>query len=95
MCESYGADASERVAGEMWKVLAEMKFDGAGSMRADHLATALKDLSERRNLREEEFRERLPKILWMLLVVERGRRWGLPVCWGMTINGCTIVRCWR
>jgi hypothetical protein len=52
----------------MWKVLAE----GAGSMRADHLATALKDLSERRNLREEEFRERLPKILWMLLVVGAG-----------------------
>ena len=66
------SSASERVAGEMWKVLAEMKSEGAGSMRADHLATALKDLSERRNLREEEFRERLPKILWMLLVVGAG-----------------------
>jgi hypothetical protein len=66
------SSASERVAGDMWKVLAEMKSEGAGSMRADHLATALKDLSERRNLREEEFRERLPKILWMLLVVGAG-----------------------
>jgi hypothetical protein len=66
------SSASERVAGDMWKVLAEMKSDGVGNMRADHLATALKDLSERRNLREEELRERLPKILWMLLVVGAG-----------------------
>src|SRR5277367_3974355 len=36
--------ASERVAGEMWKVLAEMKSEGPGSGGADHLANALKDL---------------------------------------------------
>jgi hypothetical protein len=66
------SSASERVAGGMWKVLAEMKSEGAGSRSADHLANALKDLSERRNLREQEFQERLPKILWLLLVVGAG-----------------------
>jgi hypothetical protein len=63
--------ASERVAGDMWKVLAEMKSEGNGSS-ADHLANALKDLSERRNLREEELRNRLPKILWLLLIAGAG-----------------------
>src|ERR1700730_9470007 len=63
------SSASERVTGDMWKVLAEMKSEGAGSRSADDLANALKDLSERRNLREQEFQERLPKILWLLLVV--------------------------
>ena len=58
--------ASEQVAGEMWKVLAEMKSDGPDS--GDHLENALKDLSERRNLREEELRNRLPGILWLLLM---------------------------
>jgi hypothetical protein len=36
------------------------------------LENALKDLSERRNLREEEFQERLPKILWLLLLAGAG-----------------------
>jgi hypothetical protein len=66
------SSASERVTGDMWKVLAEMKSEGAGSRSADHLANALKDLSERRNLREQEFQERLPKILWLLLVAGAG-----------------------
>ncbi len=66
------SSASARVAGDMWKVLAEMKSDSAGTSGADHLENALKDLSERRNLREEEFQERLPTILWMLLVVGAG-----------------------
>jgi hypothetical protein len=63
---------SERVAGDMWKVLAEMKSDGNGNVSADHLANALKDLSERRNLREQELRNRLPKILWLLLIAGAG-----------------------
>lgn len=66
------SSASERVTGDMWKVLAEMKSEAAGSRSADHLANALKDLSERRNLREEEFRNRLPAILWLLLVAGAG-----------------------
>ena len=66
------SQASQRVAGEMWKVLAEMKSGGNEGSSADHLENALKDLSERRNLREEEFQERLPKILWLLLVAGAG-----------------------
>ena len=66
------SSASQLVAGDMWKVLAEMKSEAAGSRSADHLANALKDLSERRNLREEEFRNRLPGILWLLLVAGAG-----------------------
>jgi hypothetical protein len=62
--------ASQRVEGDMWKVLTEMRADGTGSV--DHLMSALKDLSERRNLREEELRNRLPKILWLLLVAGAG-----------------------
>jgi hypothetical protein len=61
-------DASEGVVGEMWKVLAETKSAGNGDSSADHLANALKDLSERRNLRAEELRNRLPAILWLLLM---------------------------
>jgi hypothetical protein len=66
------SSASQRVAGDMWKVLAEMKSDGAGSGSADHLANALRDLSERRNLREQELRDRVPVILWILLVAGAG-----------------------
>jgi hypothetical protein len=36
------------------------------------LANALKDLSERRNLREQEFQDRLPGMLWLLLVAGAG-----------------------
>lgn len=66
------SSASERVAGDMWKVLAELKSEGAGARSADHLANALKDLSERRNLREQEFQDRLPGLLWLLLVAGAG-----------------------
>lgn len=64
--------ASERVAGDMWRVLAELKSDGPGAGSADHLENVLKDLSERRNLREQEFQDRLPGILWLLLVAGAG-----------------------
>jgi hypothetical protein len=62
------SSASQRVAGDMWKVLAEMKSESAGNGSADHLANALRDLSERRNLREQELRDRVPVILWILLL---------------------------
>jgi hypothetical protein len=64
--------ASEQVAGEMWKVLAELRTSGNGSNSSDHLASALQDLSERRNLREQELRNRLPGILWLLLIAGAG-----------------------
>jgi hypothetical protein len=66
------SSASAKVAGDMWRVLVQLRLDGDGSTRVDHLTNALKDLSERRNLREQEFQERLPKILWLLLVVGAG-----------------------
>jgi hypothetical protein len=62
------SSASQRVAGDMWKVLAEMKSESAGNGSADHLANALRDLSERRNLREQELQDRVPVILWILLL---------------------------
>src|SRR5260370_29497831 len=57
------SSASERVAGDMWKVLAELKSEGAGARSADHLANALKGLSERRNLTQQEFQDRVPGLL--------------------------------
>ena len=64
--------ASERVAGDMWRALAELKPEGTGSGSADHLENVLKDRSERRNLREQEFQDRLPGILWLLLMAGAG-----------------------
>lgn len=65
--------ASEVVAGDMWKVLTEVKTDaGAGSNSLDHLTSALSDLTERRNLREQELQARLPVILWLLLMAGAG-----------------------
>ena len=64
------SNASQRVVVDMWKVVTEMKPGGGNG--ADHLANALKELSERRNLREQELRDRLPKILWLLLLAGAG-----------------------
>jgi Protein of unknown function (DUF4239) len=63
--------ASEQILKEMWKVLADLK-SGNESISADHLTVALKELSERRNLRAQELRDRMPGILWILLVVGAG-----------------------
>jgi hypothetical protein len=59
--------ASEAIAADMWKVLAEVKSQGANNS-VDHLTSAMSDLSERRNLREEEVNVRLPEMLWVLLL---------------------------
>jgi hypothetical protein len=64
--------ASQVVIGEMWKLLNEVKTESGGSNSVDHLTSALGDLSERRSLREEELRTRLPEILWLLLVAGAG-----------------------
>ena len=66
------SSASAKIAGDMWRVLVQLRSAGDGSTSVDHLTNALKDLSERRNLREQEFQERLPRILWLLLVVGAG-----------------------
>jgi hypothetical protein len=60
---------SEIVIGEMWKVLNEVRSSGVNNVTSvDHLTNALSDLSERRNLREQELQVRLPVILWVLLI---------------------------
>jgi hypothetical protein len=65
--------ASEVVVGNMWKLLTEVNTEGTGGNNTiDHLTSALGDLSERRNLREQEFQVRLPGILWLLLVAGAG-----------------------
>jgi uncharacterized membrane protein YfcA len=64
--------ASQLVLGDMWKLLVEVKTENGGSNSVDHLTSALGDLSERRSLREEELRTRLPKILWLLLIAGAG-----------------------
>ena len=65
--------ASEDVVGDMWKLLTEVKAEGVGGSNSiDHLTSALSDLSEKRNLREQEFQIRLPGILWLLLVAGAG-----------------------
>jgi hypothetical protein len=64
--------ASQRVLSDMWKLLVEVKTEEGGSNSVDHLTSALGDLSERRSLREEELRNRLPKILWLLLIAGAG-----------------------
>jgi len=61
--------ASEAVAATMWRLLAKVQTEGGvGNNSVDHLTSALSDLSERRNLREEELNVKLPKMLWVLLL---------------------------
>src|ERR1700727_778497 len=62
------SQASEVVLGEMWKLLVEVKTANGETNSVDHLTSVLSDLSERRNLREQELQIRLPGILWLLLV---------------------------
>ena len=67
------SNASELVLDEMWKVLTEVRVEvSGGGNSVDHLTSALSDLSEKRNLREQEFQIRLPGILWLLLVAGAG-----------------------
>ncbi len=60
--------ASEAVAAEMWKLLTATKAENGANNSIDHLTSALSDLSERRNLREEELNVKLPRMLWVLLL---------------------------
>ena len=63
------ARGSTAVNAEMWRVLTDAKLDGSVPANAmDHLTSTLGDLTERRNLREQEFEIRLPAMLWLLLL---------------------------
>ena len=64
--------ASEMVLGDMWRLLVDVKTENGTSNSIDHLTSALSNLAERRNLREQELQARLPEILWLLLVAGAG-----------------------
>ena len=67
------SNASEVVLRDMWKLLTVVKNgEAGGSSSVDHLTSAMSDLSEKRNLREQEFQVRLPGILWLLLLAGAG-----------------------
>ena len=65
------SDASRVVGAEMWKLLASVKAD-SNPNSVDHLTRVLSDLTERRNLRENELKVRLPMVLWILLLAGGG-----------------------
>jgi hypothetical protein len=64
--------AGEMIEAEMWKLLAAVKDDSSSANSVDHLTQVLSELSERRSLREEELRVRLPIVLWILLLAGGG-----------------------
>jgi hypothetical protein len=64
--------AGEMIEADMWKLLAAVKADASSANSVDHLTQALSDLSERRSLREEQLRVRLPIVLWILLLAGGG-----------------------
>jgi len=65
--ESHAAGVVMR---QMWQVLSATRADSMGQLgRVDHLTTALSNLAERRRLREEQHENRLPHLLWILLIV--------------------------
>jgi hypothetical protein len=67
------SNASALVTGEMWQVLASAESkDRVSATRVDHLTSALSNLAERRNLREQERAIRLPAVLWVLLLAGAG-----------------------
>lgn len=64
------SDAGDVVLGQMWQVLIAAEAQTVretGSV--DHLTSALTNLGERRRMRDEQHENRLPTVLWVLLVV--------------------------
>jgi hypothetical protein len=64
--------AGEMIEVDMWKLLAAAKDDANSANSVDHLTRVLSELSERRSLREEQLRVRLPVVLWILLLAGGG-----------------------
>jgi hypothetical protein len=64
------SDAGDVVLGQMWHVLIAAEAQTSretGSV--DHLTSALTNLGERRRMRDEQHENRLPGLLWVLLIV--------------------------
>ncbi len=70
MMRSTESHAGGKIIRKMWEVLQESKIGPDGvSNSVDHLTTVLTNLSERRNQRETQRRTRLPRLLWVLLIL--------------------------
>lgn len=62
--------AGEVVLGQMWKVLiAAQAQTSSETSSIDHLTSAITNLGERRRMRDEQHDNRLPSVLWVLLIV--------------------------
>ena len=64
--------AGEMIEVDMWKLLAAVKDNAGTANSVDHLTQVLGELSERRSVREEQLRVRLPVVLWILLLAGGG-----------------------
>ena len=62
--------AGEVVLRQMWQVLTAAQPQTSTEISSiDHLTTALTNLGERRRMRDEQHENRLPAVLWVLLIV--------------------------
>lgn len=62
--------AGDVVLEQMWQVLiAAEAQQGRETNSVDHLATAMTNLGERRRMRDEQHENKLPAVLWVLLIV--------------------------
>lgn len=62
--------AGEEVLRQMWQVLTTVQPQTSAEISSiDHLSTAMSNLGERRRMRDEQHENRLPKVLWVLLIV--------------------------
>ena len=62
--------AGGRVLAQMWEVLSSVKAESTGETNSiDHIASAMSNLAERRNLRENQRDSELPTLMWVLLIV--------------------------
>src|SRR6185437_1869050 len=62
--------AGEAVLRQMWQVLTAAQPQTSAEISSiDHLSTAMTNLGERRRMRDEQHENRLPSVLWVLLIV--------------------------
>jgi hypothetical protein len=62
--------AGEVVLGQMWQVLiAAQAKTSSETSSIDHLTSAMTNLDDRRRMREEQHENKLPSVLWVLLIV--------------------------
>jgi hypothetical protein len=70
MQQSHEVHTGGVILGKMWEVLHQSKASEDGATNSvDHLTTVMSNLSERRNQRELQNAARLPRLLWVLLIL--------------------------